>query len=859
MKIRKCKYNFGNNNDGVFSTINGYATETNNFGETAVGILNKSTLDPDTFTSPDVVTSSKATLFSVGNGSDNVRKNAFEIKANGDTYINGVGGYDGTNSEEATSIADELQGIRDNIGEITGIDEALDNKVDWQENKTSIYLPVNGSITALRNDGQGGGVLICQRSYDDEATYVTEVGTTMNNLTLNSIERPKIDFADGTSQNIAYQSEITDINQVIEGLGDTYLPIFFPTASDALYVKGAISPVSPTPAYTMLNVNGITLLDENYQSRGSDTELFNTNGGTVSVDDIIAKVPSPDLSSYATKSELNNYLPLSGGTVTGILKANGLLLSVGGDAIFNGAVSVTSGDSTGFSVMGNTGLMGTPGVSMSAKNIYILDNVTDAGTGDEVGMTISKEGISITDKTASDLLNAAGSTTPISSIVTQVQAAIVDSAPETLDTLNELAAALGDDPNFATTVTNQIAQKADKTTATTSADGLMSAADKQKLDVLSNYTLPTASTTQLGGVRVGDGLEITGEGVLNCTIDPGSGAVSWDNIQGKPTFSTVATSGLYSDLTGTPDLSNYVTSTQLTSVAGSNTYTGANYISKETNLTDAVVQLDEEIKATNDNLALEHANAEATYAKKTELSSYLPLSGGTLTGQLNGRGAGFSTIRVGTLRTDGQAISDFNGVFDVSYDAVPGEELLTISNNSSPIVTVSRSGISFSGKDSSDILTAAGSTTKLKTINSQSLLGEGNIEIQVEGGGITDAPSDNKLYGRKNAQWTEVTLPEVEVPTKVSELTNDSGFQTEAQVSAKISALVDSAPETLDTLNELAAALGDDPNFATTITTQLGNKLDTSTYNSDKATFALKSELPSVESITTTDIDALFS
>ena len=36
--------------------------------------------------------------------------------------------------------------------------------------------------------------------------------------------------------------------------------------------------------------------------------------------------------------------------------------------------------------------------------------------------------------------------------------------------------------------------------------------------------------------------------------------------------------------------------------------------------------------------------------------------------------------------------------------------------------------------------------------------------------------------------------------------------------------LVDSAPETLDTLNELAAALGDDPNFATTVTTQLGQK-----------------------------------
>ena len=36
--------------------------------------------------------------------------------------------------------------------------------------------------------------------------------------------------------------------------------------------------------------------------------------------------------------------------------------------------------------------------------------------------------------------------------------------------------------------------------------------------------------------------------------------------------------------------------------------------------------------------------------------------------------------------------------------------------------------------------------------------------------------------------------------------------------------LVDSAPATLDTLNELAAALGDDPNFATTVSTELGNK-----------------------------------
>jgi len=41
-----------------------------------------------------------------------------------------------------------------------------------------------------------------------------------------------------------------------------------------------------------------------------------------------------------------------------------------------------------------------------------------------------------------------------------------------------------------------------------------------------------------------------------------------------------------------------------------------------------------------------------------------------------------------------------------------------------------------------------------------------------------------------------------------------------------IASLVDTAPSTLDTLNELAAALGDDPNFATTVAASLGNKAD---------------------------------
>lgn len=72
-------------------------------------------------------------------------------------------------------------------------------------------------------------------------------------------------------------------------------------------------------------------------------------------------------------------------------------------------------------------------------------------------------------------------------------------------------------------------------------------------------------------------------------------------------------------------------------------------------------------------------------------------------------------------------------------------------------------------------------------------------------------------------------------PSKVSDLTNDSGYQTESQVAAKVSALVNSAPETLDTLKELANALGNDPDFAVTITNQIAQKEPKLSTATDKA------------------------
>jgi hypothetical protein len=60
---------------------------------------------------------------------------------------------------------------------------------------------------------------------------------------------------------------------------------------------------------------------------------------------------------------------------------------------------------------------------------------------------------------------------------------------------------------------------------------------------------------------------------------------------------------------------------------------------------------------------------------------------------------------------------------------------------------------------------------------------------------------------------------------RVGSYLSANSYATEGYVTTAVSNLVDAAPSTLDTLNELAAALGDDPNFATTVTNSIATKL----------------------------------
>jgi len=118
--------------------------------------------------------------------------------------------------------------------------------------------------------------------------------------------------------------------------------------------------------------------------------------------------------------------------------------------------------------------------------------------------------------------------------------------------------------------------------------------------------------------------------------------------------------------------------------------------------------------------------------------------------------------------------------------------------------------------------------------NTRYLIGD----IVYDGGNIYVAnfenesiPTSNTTYWTSLGSGKRLNIDGRDIPNITYDQLNGkptipslTGYATENYVSTAISNLVDTAPTTLDTLNELAAALGDDANFATTVTNSLATK-----------------------------------
>lgn len=165
----------------------------------------------------------------------------------------------------------------------------------------------------------------------------------------------------------------------------------------------------------------------------------------------------------------------------------------------------------------------------------------------------------------------------------------------------------------------------------------------------------------------------------------------------------------------------------------------------------------------------------------------LPLTGGTLTGDLLFDFTG----------TDAAAI-----VKDGSWDG-------------SPALKVNQ-GFAGAGSNGGAELFSSGLILYDKTsgnpVRLEAVEVGGNLQFQIDTGGYTVNVADDIVLGATKH------VTSAAVPSAGSHLTNKT------YVDGAITGLIDAAPGALDTLNELAAALGDDPNFATTVTNALATK-----------------------------------
>jgi hypothetical protein len=243
------------------------------------------------------------------------------------------------------------------------------------------------------------------------------------------------------------------------------------------------------------------------------------------------------------------------------------------------------------------------------------DAITTAKIADDVGLGGSP---TTTTQSASDNTTKVATT----AYVTTALANLADSAPTTLDTLNELAAALGDDANFSTTVTNSIATKlplaGGAMTGAITTNSTFDGVDIATRDAILTSTtttagaaLPKAGGTLTGTVTSSSHLQIAGNldivGQIGAYNNPSS---SWGSMNFRATDYVFKNSGGTSkmtlsstgnlDLAGTLDVTGATVLDSTLAVAGATTIL-TNLSSDTTSTPDTVLTLSTKYASTGSN------------------------------------------------------------------------------------------------------------------------------------------------------------------------------------------------------------------------------------------------------------------
>lgn len=155
---------FGTKTGNANSIALGYTTETKNFGEVAVGVMNKSTAAKDPNSPKGVCVDSDATLFSVGCGGSGERKNALEVKGDGSVLISGEDGD--------INVADKIKQALDTDASIELVKSA-DSDLQYtlmvnNESRGSINIPKDQFLKNVTYDTEAKQLVFTFVTLDEE-------------------------------------------------------------------------------------------------------------------------------------------------------------------------------------------------------------------------------------------------------------------------------------------------------------------------------------------------------------------------------------------------------------------------------------------------------------------------------------------------------------------------------------------------------------------------------------------------------------------------------------------------------------------------------------------------------------------
>lgn len=284
---------------------------------------------------------------------------------------------------------------------------------------------------------------------------------------------------------------------------------------------------------------------------------------------------------------------------------------------------------------------------------------------------------------------------------------------------------------------------------------------------------------------------INGQSVLGAgNIAIQGGTSNWDDITGKPEFAEVATTGSYNDLTNKPEIpSDYIE-----------------------NITDSDTEF----------------SIDTAFNYKSGKKYSLSFS----------KTGGFDVIIGG--------VGDTQRKINLSIDT----DIIATKEDLADYQPVGDYATKTELASKQDTLVSG---TNIKTINGQTLLGEGNIEIQ--GGGTITVDSELSTTSENPVQNKVITnaingKQDAGDYALKSEIPDTSELATKEELAAKL----DTATYNSEKANfALKSELPDTSTLATKseVTSGLATKLDVATYNADKPTFALKTEIPDISGLAT--------